>query len=74
MSTMQSTEHTMIGDLLASAKGLGSLFDDIKSLQAFLGRARTTVCTTIDFFTRMRQTTQQRLNFRSFGCQPRKTV
>ena len=39
---MRNNEHTIVGDLLASAKGIDGLFTQIQSLQAHLGRARTT--------------------------------
>ena len=43
MMAMRNNEHTIVGDLLASAKGIDGLFTQIQSLQAHLGRARTTV-------------------------------
>ena len=40
---MRNNEHTIVGDLLASAKGIDKLFTQLQSLQAHMGRARTTV-------------------------------
>ena len=39
---MKNNEHTIVGDLLASAKGIDKLFTQLQSLQAHMGRARTT--------------------------------
>ena len=39
---MANNEHTIVGDLLASAKEIDRLFTQTQSLQALLGRARTT--------------------------------
>ena len=42
MMAMRNNEHTIVGDLLASAKGIDKLFTQLQSLQAHMGRARTT--------------------------------
>ena len=42
MMAMRNNERTIVGDLLASAKGIDKLFTQIQSLQAHMGRARTT--------------------------------
>ena len=44
---MANNEHTIVGDLLAAAKGIDRLFTQTQSLQALLGRARTTPRPTI---------------------------
>ena len=54
MMAMRNNEHTIVGDLLASAKGIDGLFTQIQSLQAHLGRARTTMRACVCCMRRMR--------------------